>query len=1344
MGSTLGMLVNVVSFPLQLLWKITREWLKGHERNLVNIQKDKSFVLRIRQFVVFLYLSLRQRFLKRRLVDITTDYSKGAIKFGVIPSEEERNLENPRQLKNVYDFDEIFFCGFNSGGDSIILRMTRRGSNEAGVQFYLKYAATNDIYQLPFHPETNVLYRERDGFSAAGFRIRCLNPIRNWRISYNGLLRKITPAGDRVQEDVHVKFSFIWAVTSLPFDFKIDFCPRLLSQDLANCTWNRGFPTYERITKIQDRYDQWGQWRGTVHFEDQEDKEMLLWGMKSRQSGSIDRTIYGRYIHLYGWMKDGMTFNISLVPLSSFCTHLRCGYIVHPNHNVYPLQGCDLTLPSTGQLWSEWTITCLAGDKLYKISITLGEESFRSFVGSQWEHREYTRLANFSIQDELGKGVVMYGERNEIPRPIKETEKIEHVFNLDIGEKGDVVIPQVLEINDSWCMSSTVAGGKGMSVSCLMKLSTETGQFYVPNGIVLSTAAYRRHLAEHPQLERALNTVRKAASLQSTESLKKACSRAFEEFSQTSLSEELKDEVASMLKKVFSQDVSELRFAVRSSAVGEDSSDTSAAGQMETTLGVKGLAEIHTAIERSWASSVTFTAVQYRKQNGQSVEADMAVVIQEMVPSEVAGVMFTVHPVTGHPSYISVSANFGLGESVVSAASEPDTYTLRKFGEADVILHDRILGKKGTIFKMTESGTKKEATTKTVSSEWCLSKEKVETLGKLGILVELAFGSSRDIEWAISNNNFFLLQARPVTTEDKFTDYELVHGLDTGLPTENEYLSIANLGEVMPGATSPLCLTTTYITLRSAFMLHLHHRRGSWHPFIPLFCSDHIMSHNHSMFAIEETIMKEVEEEDSLISRAWELSMFGRFLEEREQIRQRVIHRFGYLPKTVKWKTLLYIMVDAICPERSVENVKQKVLNFRLPPEVMKSSKTLYEYLTLHLTDLIEVTLVHDVVSTFSSVMNTLLFGQIIDSYKENIGELLKDMANLISVGKNVESANVPIQIQELATEVYKSGFSDTFEAMESQDALQWLRTDKGTVGIKFRDFVSTHGHRCLKELDSLIKPWNEDPESIVKTLQGMMKTVHHIPTAKQKVSIDEAIDQLKYKPAMFSRLFLRFLVSQARRGVSIREASKSVFVKSVDNFRKGYRLLGKLMVKEGRLPEPDLLHFFTNEEIRELLTTRSSHLLSTAFRRRKLHEKLDAMIFPEIMIGEPKPVIAEECVNVYSSLQELRGVTVCQGVVKGVARVARNLTEASNIQQGDILVAHSTDIGWSPYFPLLSGIVTELGGLISHGAVVAREYGLPSLVAVHGATTILKTGDLVILDATQGVLKKMEERKEE
>ncbi|XP_022239545.1 uncharacterized protein LOC111085410 [Limulus polyphemus] len=183
-------------------------------------------------------------------------------------------------------------------------------------------------------------------------------------------------------------------------------------------------------------------------------------------------------------------------------------------------------------------------------------------------------------------------------------------------------------------------------------------------------------------------------------------------------------------------------------------------------------------------------------------------------------------------------------------------------------------------------------------------------------------------------------------------------------------------------------------------------------------------------------------------------------------------------------------------------------------------------------------------------------------------------------------------------------------------------------------------------------------------------------------------------------------------------------------------------MVKEGRLPDPELLYFFTNEEIRDLLITRSAHLISTAIRRRRIHEKLDVMIFPEIMFGEPKPISKEETENAYSCLEELRGVTVCQGVVKGVARVARNLKEASSLQQGDILIAYSTDIGWSPHFPLLSGIVTEIGGLISHGAVVAREYGIPSLMSVHGAMTMLKTGDLVILDATRGVLKKI--KKEE
>ncbi|XP_022239550.1 uncharacterized protein LOC106457795 [Limulus polyphemus] len=384
-----------------------------------------------------------------------------------------------------------------------------------------------------------------------------------------------------------------------------------------------------------------------------------------------------------------------------------------------------------------------------------------------------------------------------------------------------------------------------------------------------------------------------------------------------------------------------------------------------------------------------------------------------------------------------------------------------------------------------EGGTKEEIMSQSDSSKLCLSQNEVETLGKLGILVESAFGSSRDIEWAISNNRFFLLQARPITTGDKMTDYELVHALDTGLLTESEYLSIANVAEVMPGATSPLFLTTGYMTLRASFMLYLNENRGSWHPYIPLLCTDLTMSHNHSMLLIEETIMKEIEEkEENLISRAWELSLFGRFLEERDQMRQRIIQRFGYIPKIAKWKTLLSLLEGVSFSERTLKLVKQKVSDFRIPPEAMKSAKSLYEYITLHLTDMVEALHIHDVETIFSSMMNTLLFGQLIDNYKENLEDLLKDIATLISVGKNVESAGVPAQLQTLAADICKSGFGKTFEAMDGQTALQWLKSYEGTVGIKFRDFLAAHGHRCLKEFDFLAKPWAEDPQNLVTSLQ--------------------------------------------------------------------------------------------------------------------------------------------------------------------------------------------------------------------------------------------------------------------
>ncbi|XP_042213671.1 putative phosphoenolpyruvate synthase [Homarus americanus] len=212
------------------------------------------------------------------------------------------------------------------------------------------------------------------------------------------------------------------------------------------------------------------------------------------------------------------------------------------------------------------------------------------------------------------------------------------------------------------------------------------------------------------------------------------------------------------------------------------------------------------------------------------------------------------------------------------------------------------------------------------------------------------------------------------------------------------------------------------------------------------------------------------------------------------------------------------------------------------------------------------------------------------------------------------------------------------------------------------------------------------------------------------------------------------------RKAVVQREATKSLFIKVIDVLRRAYRKLGQLLVSEGRLPSPDLVFYLTHPELGVLVQGPSPSLLAKAMKRQRLHPTLNQIKFPEVNIGIPKPLTPKKQndVEVMGLGEVIMGTPVCQGVVTAPARVVTCLQEASNIQNGDILVTMSTDVGWTPYFPLLVGIVTEIGGLISHGAVVAREYGLPCVVGAAEATTILQSGENIILNATQGTITRL------
>ena len=271
-----------------------------------------------------------------------------------------------------------------------------------------------------------------------------------------------------------------------------------------------------------------------------------------------------------------------------------------------------------------------------------------------------------------------------------------------------------------------------------------------------------------------------------------------------------------------------------------------------------------------------------------------------------------------------------------------------------------------------------------------------------------------------------------------------------------------------------------------------------------------------------------------------------------------------------------------------------------------------------------------------------------------------------------------------------------------------WLKTDGSKIGRLFREFLARHGHRGVKEYDLSTETWGLDSRPIVSVLQSMVANPSTLsPTSAETQAEDDWMKEMQLtKPAKYA---LKFIVPRARNAIVNREKTKAMLIRTIHCFRLAYRHLAKLMVYDGKIPDAGLIFFFTHSELLELITTpKGGPLIAKAVRRRKLYPEMDALVFPEMSLCIPKPVQDSshvEELDVGADGVQLKGTPVFKGTIRGIVRVALNLDEARQIQCGEILITRCTDIGWSPYFPLLAGVVMEQGGLISHGAVVTREY---------------------------------------
>ncbi|MEM1417072.1 MAG: PEP/pyruvate-binding domain-containing protein [Myxococcota bacterium] len=725
--------------------------------------------------------------------------------------------------------------------------------------------------------------------------------------------------------------------------------------------------------------------------------------------------------------------------------------------------------------------------------------------------------------------------------------------------------------------------------------------------------------------------------------------------------------------------VREGRWAVRSSAVGEDGEAHSFAGQYVTHLDRVGRDAVVEAVWECVASAAGERVEAYVTGQAAGTGTEVAVVVQRMVPAAWAGVLFTADPVSGYRGRWVLDVVEGLGEALVS-------------GEASGVrsVYDR-------------RGRRLEGPGLPDAAERAL----LEGARAL----QDALGRPVDIELALDDaGRLWFLQGRPVTALPRVHPNEL----DTALDAPGAVYTTGNVSEMMPGPVTPLTGSVFGRAVDHGMQEYMQ-RIGAQGAITeaPRYL---FASHQH-MFIRLDAVYASPRKCLGGTKRDVDLSIVGRPVPEAEL--GPVKPWFRRAPNVARLASYL-----RSAPKR-LEALEAMVAGFSLPDE--GSAASLYAALDAAQAPLSTAYGHHYAASVWSGTWLAVMTGAIAGRGEVATNEHLALISALLTDIPEVESADAVSALSRLGRELRDHPDVRSFTAAGVPEALAWLRREApGAVDA----FVMRHGHRCLREAELRTRPWRDDPEAWVPTLQAVAGQASE---ARDEAPVE--VDALLEGLAPSARRTLRFALPRARRGVVLRERSKSALIAFQDHLKRGYRRLGERLAATGALPDGDLVYFFTHEELARVVAGEGEHALAEA-RRAQLPE-LWELAFPLVSVGPPEPLHrTRDAIPNDGSCWA--GMPVSRGVAEGRAVVAHRLADARRLSAGDVLIARTTDIGWSPWFGVAGAIVTEIGSPLSHGAVVAREYGIPAVVGVAGATEI-PDGARLRVDGTAGTVELLE-----
>jgi phosphoenolpyruvate synthase/pyruvate phosphate dikinase len=877
---------------------------------------------------------------------------------------------------------------------------------------------------------------------------------------------------------------------------------------------------------------------------------------------------------------------------------------------------------------------------------------------------------------------------------------------MEHGRVGGIAMTEqyVLDLQEADGTQVAVVGGKGAHLGGLSRIEG----IRVPDGFCVTTDAFRRIMAEAPSIDDRLDQLSRLTRFDSEGDDREAIRTLSAQIRRTIEGIAIPADVAAAITGALARHGEQAAYAVRSSATAEDLPTASFAGQQDTYLNVVGPAAILQHVSRCWASLFTERAVTYRQRGGiDHRTVQMAVVVQQMAFSQAAGILFTADPVTGNRKVATVDAGFGLGEALVSGLVNPDVFKVRD-GE---VVAKAIAAKQRAIRALPAGGTREVAIEAQQQEQPALTDAQAIRLVQLGRRIEAHFGRPQDIEWCLVDDDFQIVQSRPITT--------LFPIPETGDEENHVYVSVGHQ-QMMTDAMKPLGLSMWQQTA----MVAMHEAGGR-------------------LFVDVTGRLA------SPASRAGLLDLVGRGDPLVRDALETVLDRDDFVPSvpdagpggppaggaSAPVEPDPAIVTELI--ERSQESIAALERDIRT-----KTGPALFDFL-------IEAFEEHKRVLGDPLTMQAIMAGMeatwwLNDKLLEWLGEKNAADTLTLSAPDNITS-EMGLALLDVADVIRPHPEVVAYlEGVEDEGFLDELAKLAG--GTEARDaieaYLDRYGMRCVAEIDISRPRWRERPTSLVPVIldnvrnfePGVAERRFEQGRQKAREKEQEVLSRLRDLPDGDRKADdTKRMIDQVRAFVGYREYPKYDIVSRYFVYKQALMAEAERLAQAGVLHAKEDIFYLTFQELHDVVRSqRVDHRL--------IQQRMDA--FRSYQALTPPRVLTSDGEAVTGAYRRddvpagaLIGLPVSAGTIEGRARVILDMADA-DLEAGDILVTTFTDPSWSPLFVAVAGLVTEVGGLMTHGAVIAREYGLPAVVGVDRATRLIRDGQRIRVHGTDGYIE--------